>query len=41
MLDKIETQTIENIEFEYDPEKYVRIPGYNGNKIVEILRRLE
>ena len=41
MLDKIETQTIENIAFEYDPEKYVRIPGYNGNKIVEILRRLE
>ena len=41
MLDKIETQPIENIVFEYDPEKYVRIPGYNGNKPVEILRRLE
>ena len=40
MLDKIETQPIENIVFDYDPEKYVRIPGYNGNKPVEILRRL-
>ena len=41
MLDKMETQELNNIEFEYDPEKYVRIPGYNGNKMVEILRRLE
>ena len=41
MLDKIETQELDYIEFNYDPEKYVRIPGYNGNKPVEILRRLE
>jgi len=24
-----------------DPEKFVMIPGYNGNKPIEILRRLE
>ena len=25
----------------YDPTKFVRVPGYNGEKLMKILRRLE
>ena len=28
-------------EEELDPNKFVRVPGYNGDKPVEIIRRLE
>lgn len=30
-----------NGEIELDPEKFVRVPGYNGNQPVEIIKRLD
>ena len=37
-IENIDELPIENIEFEYDEEKYVRIPGYNGGKPFKTVR---
>ena len=34
-------KVIKNPEEILEPEKFVRIPGYNGDKPVEIIRRLD
>ena len=34
-------KAIINGEIELDPTKFVRVPGYNGNKPLKIVRRLD
>ncbi len=38
---RFEKRVVEGTEKRLDPEKFVRIPGYNGNEPVKIVRRLE
>lgn len=35
------TEKIDKDLDNFDPKKFVRVPGYNGNKPVKIVRRLE
>ncbi len=38
---KYEKRVVEGTEKRFDPKKFVRVPGYNGNEPVKIVRRLE
>ena len=38
---RYEKAVIEGTEEYFDPKKFVRIPGYKGNKPVKIIERLE
>ena len=40
-MDRLDYAINEFDNVEFDPTKYVRIPGYNGNKPVKILKRLD
>ena len=40
-LVRFQKNVIEEKEEYFDPEKFVRVPGYNGNEPVKIVRRLE
>lgn len=41
-IERINSQEgIINEEIRLDPERFVRVPGYNGNKPLKILRRLD
>ncbi len=38
---RYEKAVVEETEEYFDPKKFVRVPGYNGNKLVKIIQRLE
>ena len=38
---RYEKAVIEGTEEYFDPTKFVRVPGYNGNEPLKIVRRLE
>lgn len=38
---RYEIGVVEGIEERFDPKKFVRVPGYNGNKPMKIVKRLE